>query len=92
MRIGEKRDPKNNGANSKAYIKYLDNTLAAQELGFISQVTDELDSGTIASLAEETPLGRLGTPEDIAKAVSFLASENADFITGQILGVDGGFC
>lgn len=55
-------------------------------------LTDELDSGTIASLAEETPLGRLGTPEDIAKAVSFLASENADFITGQILGVDGGFC
>ena len=42
-------------------------------------------------LKEETPLGKLGTPEDIASAVSFLASEKASFITGQILGVNGGF-
>ncbi len=55
-------------------------------------LTGEFDSETIASLAKDTPLGRLGTPEDIARAVSFLASENAGFITGQILGVDGGFC
>ena len=55
-------------------------------------LTNELDEETINSLAYETPLGRLGTPEDVAKAVSFLASYNADFITGQVLGVDGGFC
>ncbi len=42
-------------------------------------------------LKEETPLQRLGTPEDIASAVSFLVSDSADFITGQILGVNGGF-
>lgn len=42
-------------------------------------------------LKEETPLMRLGTPEDVAGAVSFLASDSADFITGQILGVNGGF-
>lgn len=42
-------------------------------------------------LKEETPLQRLGTPEDIAGAVSFLASDSASFITGQILGVNGGF-
>ena len=42
-------------------------------------------------LVEETPLGRLGTPEDIAHAVSFFASEKASFITGQILTADGGF-
>ncbi len=42
-------------------------------------------------LAEDTPLERLGTPEDIAKAVSFLASSDSDFITGKILGVNGGF-
>ena len=42
-------------------------------------------------LKEETPLQRLGTPEDIANAVSFLVSDSADFITGQILGVNGGF-
>lgn len=41
-------------------------------------------------LAGETPLGRNGTPEDVAKAVAFLASDNASFITGQILGVNGG--
>lgn len=42
-------------------------------------------------LKEETPLQRLGSPEDIAGAVSFLASDSAGFITGQILGVNGGF-
>lgn len=42
-------------------------------------------------LIEETPLMRLGTPEDTANAVLFLASEKASFITGQILGVNGGF-
>lgn len=44
-----------------------------------------------AALAEETPLGRIGTPDDAAAAVAFLASPAAAFITGQILGVGGGF-
>lgn len=46
---------------------------------------------TLRDLAEQTPLGRLGQPEDIAHAVAFLASEKASFITGQVLGADGGF-
>lgn len=46
---------------------------------------------TRAMLIDETPLGRLGTPEDIAEAVAFLASERAAFITGQVLTADGGF-
>ena len=46
---------------------------------------------TMRELTEETPLCRLGTPEDIAAAVSFLASPEAGFITGQVLGVNGGF-
>lgn len=41
-------------------------------------------------LAEETPLGRIGTPEDIANLISFLASAEAAFITGQIITADGG--
>lgn len=46
---------------------------------------------TMAELAEETPLGRIGTPEDAAAAIAFLASDAAQFITGQILPVNGGF-
>lgn len=42
-------------------------------------------------LAEETPLERLGTPEDVAQAVWFLASSNGDFFTGQVLAPNGGF-
>lgn len=44
----------------------------------------------IDAIKSETPLGRLGTPEEIANAVLFLASDEASFITGQILGVNGG--
>lgn len=49
------------------------------------------DEQTIAELKEETPLNTLGTPKDIADAVIFLCSDKARFITGQILGVNGGF-
>ncbi len=50
-----------------------------------------LDDETRRALAEETPLGRLGTPEDIAETLFFLASDRASFITGQVVGVNGGF-
>lgn len=53
---------------------------------------EDCDEETIRSLSEETPLGRIGTPEDAAKAIAFLAGSGASFITGQTLGVDGGFC
>ena len=46
---------------------------------------------TMDALAQDTPLGRLGTPEDIAAAVAFLAGEDASFMTGQVLTADGGF-
>ena len=49
------------------------------------------DAETLKQLEEETPLCRLGKPVDVANAVLFLASEKASFITGQCIGVDGGF-
>jgi len=44
-----------------------------------------------ASMARQYPLGRYGAPEDIAAAIDWLASTEADWVTGQILGIDGGF-
>ena len=49
------------------------------------------DDSTLAELADETPLCRLGKPEDVAAAVSFLVSDNASFITGQVLAPNGGY-
>lgn len=49
------------------------------------------DEETRTALAEETPLGRLGTPEDVAQMLFFLASDRASFVTGQVVGVNGGF-
>lgn len=50
-----------------------------------------LGTETLDALAEDTPVGRLGRPEDIAAVVSFLASDAASFITGQVITSDGGF-
>ncbi len=49
-----------------------------------------LNSDDLEALKNETPLMKIGTPDDVAKTVFFLASRNADFITGQVLNVDGG--
>ena len=67
-------------------------TVNAIEPGVImTDMCATLDDATLASLADETPLCRLGKPEDVAALANFLASEEASFITGQIIGVDGGF-
>jgi 3-oxoacyl-[acyl-carrier protein] reductase len=66
-------------------------TVNAVAPGFIpTALTDVLSEEQRAAAIAATPLGRLGTVEDIAKAVSFLASDEASFITGQVLSVDGG--
>lgn len=51
----------------------------------------QLDAQTRQQLAEETPVGRLGTPRDVANAIAFLVSPQSDFITGQILSPNGGY-
>lgn len=56
----------------------------------LTDMTAHFDSDTMNALKEETPLNRIGTPEDVAGAVSFLASADADFITGQDISVNGG--
>lgn len=50
-----------------------------------------LDDQTKAALCDETPLCRMGQPREVAAAVGFLTSDEAGFITGQMLGVDGGY-
>ena len=56
-----------------------------------TDMVEALGEETMEALREETPMGRLGTPEDIASAVAFLAGDGAGFITGQVLTADGGF-
>jgi 3-oxoacyl-[acyl-carrier protein] reductase len=55
-----------------------------------TEMTDVLNEKQHRQISRRTPLGRLGTPEDVTGLVSFLCSEQADFITGQVLVVDGG--
>ncbi len=49
------------------------------------------DSETMQQLAEESDLGRLGQPREVAQTIRYLCSEEASFVTGQVLGVTGGF-
>lgn len=66
-------------------------TVNAIAPGFIkSDMTDKLTEEQKQKLVQNIPLGRIGLPENIAKMVAFLCSEDADYITGQVITVDGG--
>ncbi len=59
--------------------------------GFVlTELTENLPDALKQELTNRTPLGRFGTPEEISAAVAFLVSDEAAFITGQVLAVDGG--
>ncbi len=67
-------------------------TVNCIEPGLIdTEMNKALDAQTRAALIEETPLCRIGTPADVLAAARFFLSDEAGFITGQCLGVDGGF-
>ena len=55
-----------------------------------TEMNANLGPEDLAALSDETPLGRVGTPEEVARAVLFLAGEGGDFITGQVLQPNGG--
>lgn len=55
-----------------------------------TEMNSHLDGETLDLLRDEAPVMRLGTPEDVAEAVSYFASQKAGFVTGQVLSVDGG--
>ncbi len=55
-----------------------------------TEMNAALDGQTLSALCDETPLGRIGTPQDVAKTVMFLASDDASFITGQVISPNGG--
>lgn len=66
-------------------------TVNAVAPGFIeTDMTDELSEGIREGLLKQIPLNKLGQPEDIAKVVRFLVSEDAQYMTGQTISVDGG--
>ena len=79
---------------TKAVAKELSSrhiTVNAVAPGFIeTAMTGDLPEKVREGLKAQIPLGRLGSPEDVAHAVAFLCSEEASYITGQVLSVDGG--
>ncbi len=56
-----------------------------------TEMNAALDGETLDALREETPLGTIGTPEEVARAILWLAGDGASFVTGQVIGVNGGF-
>jgi 3-oxoacyl-[acyl-carrier protein] reductase len=65
-------------------------TVNAVAPGFIE--TDMMDGLPLEQIVQSVPAGRLGKPEEVAAAVTFLCSPEAGYITGQVIGINGGLC
>ncbi len=57
-----------------------------------TDMNSSLTEAEVAAIVSDTPIGRVGRAADVAELISFLASDNASFITGQTVAVDGGWC
>lgn len=67
-------------------------TVNCIEPGVINtEMNSELDEGTLSELCDETPLGRIGDAKELADFIYMIATENSGFLTGQVIGFDGGF-
>lgn len=69
---------------------YADTPMLRKIFGELAQIQAETQEEVIKEILATIPVGRLGTPEDIAKVAAFLASDDADYVNGQSIGVCGG--
>ena len=69
---------------------YADTPMLRQIFGELAKIEKKTEQEVIEGMVAGMPVGRLGTPEDIGKVAAFLASDDADYVNGQSIGVCGG--
>lgn len=74
----------------KITVNTIPPTIVDTPMARKAEASGEFPFGSIDNLAGMVPLGRLGTPDDIAAATAFLCSDDGSYITGQVIGVNGG--
>ena len=77
-------------ASHKITVNTIPPTIVDTPMARKAEASGEFPFGSIDNLAGMVPLGRLGTPDDIASMTAFLCSDDGAYITGQVIGVNGG--